>query len=382
MKYYIVSGEPSGDLHGAELVKNIKLIDKDAKIRGWGGDLMKEQGVEITKHIRDLAFMGFVEVLKNLPTLKKNFDFIKNDIDNFNPDAVILIDYPGFNLRLAKYLKLKGYTVIYYIAPQAWAWKKSRVKTIKKYIDRLFVILPFEKEFFSSYGIQVTYEGHPLNEIISNYLKNYSPEKSEKFRQNLKIGENDKIIALLPGSRMQEIEKKLPVMLDVSKHFKGYKFIVAASSSIPQSVYENFIYGYDNIILVYNRTYELLANSYAALVTSGTATPETALFGVPQIVCYKSGNLSYHIAKRIIKVKYISLVNLINDSLTVKEMIQHSCEVEPLLPEVKKLLEDTEYRNKISEGYKNLKNKLGSGNIVKSIAAQMVMITKQKNSSK
>ncbi len=378
MKYYIVSGEPSGDLHGAELIKNIKQIDKSAEFRGWGGDLMAKEGMTLTKHIKDLAFMGFVEVLKNIATIKKNFDFIKKDILNYSPDAVILIDYPGFNLRLAKFLKEKGLTVIYYIAPQAWAWKKNRVKTIKKYIDRLFVILPFEKDFFSSYGIQVTYEGHPLKEIIDNYLKDYDESKKNIFRKELNIDNDEKIVALLPGSRIQEVEKKLPVMLSVAEHFESFTFVVAASPTIEDNIYQKHLTGHPNVKVVKNKTYELLANSYAALVTSGTATLETALFGVPQIVCYKSGNLSYQIAKRIIKVNYISLVNLINNNLTVKEMIQHDCEPLPLLPEVEKLLKDKNYRNKIFDGYKALYNKLGSGDIVKKIASQMVVLVKQK----
>jgi len=377
MKFYIVSGEASGDLHGAELIKNIKKIDKNAEFRGWGGNLMAREGLTITKHINDLAFMGFLEVIKNLPTIIKNFRFIKNDIVSYSPDAVILIDYPGFNLRLAKFLKKKGFTVIYYIAPQAWAWKKNRVKIIKKYIDRLFVILPFEKEFFSSFGIPVTYEGHPLKEIIDNYIKNYDTSKKNNFFNELNIPKDKKIVALLPGSRLQEVEKKLPIMLETSKYFKDFKFVVAASSTIPLEIYQKHIKNFENISIAKNKTYELLANSYAALVTSGTATLETALFEVPQIVCYKSNNLSYQIAKRIIKVKYISLVNLINDNLTVKEMIQDDCDVSTLTEEMKKLLFDQNYRKNILKNYDVLKNKLGTGEIVKRIAAQIVVYVKQ-----
>ncbi len=376
MKYYIVSGEPSGDLHGAELLKNIKQIDKNAEFRGWGGDLMKQEGMTLTKHIRDLAFMGFVEVVKNLKTIKKNFGSIQKDIVAYAPDAVILIDYPGFNLRLAKFLKAKGFTVLYYIAPQAWAWKKNRVKTLKKYIDRLFVILPFEKDFFSSFDIPVTYEGHPLKEIIGNFQKKYTTQQQEQFRASLGCRPDCKIVALLPGSRLQEIEKKLPVMLSVTRYFPEYQFVVAASPTIDLHLYRQWVQKYDNIKLVTNRTYELLTNAYAALVTSGTATLETALFNVPQIVCYKSGNLSYQIAKRIIKVRYISLVNLINNKLTVKEMIQNDCEPAPLLSELKQLLENPHYRKDILAGYKQLQQQLGETDIVKRIASQMVILAK------
>ena len=380
MKYYIVAGEPSGDLHGALLVEQIKKVDKQAEFRGWGGDKMIAQGVTVTKHVRELAFMGFVEVVKNLGTIKKNFDFIKKDIVDYNPDAVILVDYPGFNLRLAKFLKNKGFTVIYYIAPQVWAWKQSRVKTIKKYVDKLFVILPFEKEFFAKFGISVVYEGHPLKEHISKFLANYTEADRKAFLDSLELGTDDKIVALLPGSRVQEVEKKLPVMAAAAAFYrKDYKFVVAGSSNVPDDVYKTVLGRYGFISVVKDKTFDLLANSYAAVVTSGTATLETALFGVPEIICYKAGSkISYHIAKRVIKVKYISLVNLINDELTVRELIQDDCNEQVLSAEMNLLLNHAVYRQKIEEGYKKLHEQLGSGEIVRRIATQMVVIAKRK----
>ncbi len=381
MKYYIVAGEPSGDLHGALLVEQIKEIDKQAEFRGWGGDKMIAQGVSVTKHVRELAFMGFVEVIKNLGTIKKNFNFIKKDIVDYNPDAVILVDYPGFNLRLAKFLKNKGFTVIYYIAPQVWAWKQSRVNIIKKYVDKLFVILPFEKDFFSKFGVSVVYEGHPLKEHISKFLSNYTETDRNKFLNNLGLKPDDKIVALLPGSRVQEVDKKLPVMAAAAAYYrKDYKFVVAGSSNVPDGIYKTILDRYDFISVIKDKTFDLLANSYAAVVTSGTATLETALFGVPEIVCYKAGSkISYHIAKRVIKVKYISLVNLINDELTVKELIQDDCDKLALSAEMNLLLNHSAYRQKIKEGYKKLHEKLGTVDIIRRIASQVVVFAKRRS---
>ncbi len=380
MKYYIIAGEPSGDLHGSELVKQLLNIDNNIQIRGWGGNKMKECGVVITKHIRELAFMGFVEVAKNIGKIKKNFTFAKKDILAYNPDAVILIDYPGFNLRIAKFLKKHNIPVFYYIAPQAWAWKTSRVYSIKKYVDKLFVILPFEKDFFSRYGIPTVYEGHPLKEIIDRYKINYSDAQREQFLKNLGITKDNKIVAILPGSRKQEIEKKLPIMLSATEKYKQNKeivFIVAATTNLSADIYKKYLNSYPYVKIVWDKSYEVLINSYAAMVTSGTATLETALFGIPEVVCYKAGALSYHIAKHIIKVDYISLVNLILNKSAVNELIQDDCSTEILQKELSSLLFDKYYRKSLNNDYNQLNKMLGDSGIIKRIANQVINETKK-----
>ena len=292
MKYYIIADEASGDLHGSNLIKELQKLDTDANIRCWGGDKMQATGATLVKHYKELAFMGFVEVIKNLPAILKNIKFCKTDISSFNPDVIIFIDYPGFNLRMAKWAKENNYKTVFYISPQVWAWKENRVKGIKKYIDKMIVILPFEKDFYKKWNYEVEYVGHPLVEVIENF-KSQHPE--------IRISENT--IALLPGSRKQEIQIKLPVMLEASKNFPGYEFVVAKAPSIEDDFYEDFIKDYANVKMIANETYLLLMKSVAALVTSGTATLETALFGVPEIVCYRAGNISYQIAKRLVKLK-------------------------------------------------------------------------------
>src|SRR6185437_627890 len=279
MKYYIIAGEASGDLHGSNLIKELQKLDANADIRCWGGDKMQATGATLVKHYKELAFMGFVEVIKNLPAILKNIKFCKTDISSFNPDVIIFIDYPGFNLRIAKWAKEMHYKTVFYISPQVWAWKESRVKSIKRDIDKMIVILPFEKDFYKKWNYEVEYVGHPLVEVIENF-KNQHPE--------IQISENT--IALLPGSRKQEIQIKLPVMLEASKNFPGYEFVVAKAPSIEDEFYEDFIKDYANVKMIANDTYSLLMKSVAALVTSGTATLETALFGVPEIVCYRGGN--------------------------------------------------------------------------------------------
>ena len=312
MKYYIIAGEASGDLHGSNLITELKKLDTDADFQGWGGDKMQSAGVNLGKHYRDLAFMGFTEVVKNLPTIFKNLQFCKQDILNYQPDVLILIDYPGFNLRIAKWAKQNNFFVIYYISPQVWAWKESRVKDIKKYIDKMLVILPFEKEFYKKWDYDVVYVGHPLVEVVESFkLKNESESESQ----------SSNIIALLPGSRKQEIQRKLPVMLQTAAHFPEYNFVVAKAPGIEENFYNTFLSSHKNVTTVVNQTYSLLSKAKAALVTSGTATLETALFGVPEIVCYKGSSISYYIAKKLIKLKYISLVNLIMNKEVVKELI-------------------------------------------------------------
>ncbi len=365
MRYYIIAGEASGDLHGSRLIKALSHHDTKANFRCWGGDLMKAlPNVSFAKHIKDLSFMGFVEILSHLKTIKQNFIFCKQDITDFHPDVVIFIDYPGFNLRMAKWVKRKGFKTFYYISPQLWAWKKGRIEIIRQYIDKMFVILPFESTFYQENGIEVIYEGHPLKDIVDEAITK---------EDNSDFGNTKPIIALLPGSRKQEIQRKLPVMLQIINQFNDYQFIIAAAPSIAETFYRQFIAG-KNVQILYNQTYSLLKNAKAALVTSGTATLETALFGVPEIVCYKSGFLSYLIAKRLIKVKFISLVNLIMDKSVVKELIQQDCQKDKIIAELKKILNDKTYQNQILENYNTLRIKLGEKGMVDRIGKKMVSL--------
>ncbi len=350
MKYYIIAGEASGDLHGSNLIKQLQQLDANANIRCWGGDKMQATGATLVKHYKELAFMGFAEVVKNLPAILKNFKFCKKDIAAFYPDVVVLIDYPGFNLRMAKWTKQNNYKTVFYISPQVWAWKESRVNAIKKYVDKMIVILPFEKQFYRKWNFEVEYVGHPLVDVIENYKKDH-PE----------LQPSSHTVALLPGSRKQEITTKLPVMMEATKNFPDHTFIVAKAPSIDDHFYENFIHGYDNIKVVSNNTYNVLMQSTAALVTSGTATLETALFGVPEIVCYKAGSISYEIAKRLVKLKYICLVNLIMDKEVVKELIQHELTPEKITVELKKILFDPEKKEQLKQDYQQLKELLSEG---------------------
>ena len=371
MKYYIIAGEASGDLHGSNLIKELKKLDDAADIRCWGGDLMQQAGAHLVKHYRDLAFMGFAEVVKNLGTILKNLKFCKKDILQFKPDALILIDYPGFNLRIAKWAKQQGLKVIYYISPQVWAWKENRVKEMKKDIDKMIVIIPFEKEYFKNkWNWDVEYVGHPLAEEIERHKSACRYGRV----QGTSIKFSDKpIIALLPGSRKQEIAKKLPIMLEVSKFFPGYQFIIAEAPSVEDEFYRNFTKPYSNVSAVKNQTYNLLSQAKAALVTSGTATLETALFGVPEVVCYKGSTISYQIAKRVIKVKYISLVNLIMDRLVVKELIQNDLTVENLKHELHELLTNEKRIAEIKKDYAELKQILSEGGNASAKAARSII---------
>lgn len=365
MKYYVIAGEASGDLHGSNLIKGLKKLDTSATIRCWGGDKMQEAGAELVKHYRDLAFMGFTEVLMNLRTIFRNLKFCKEDILQYKPDALILIDYPGFNLRIAKWAKQQGLKVIYYISPQVWAWKENRVKMMKECIDKLLVILPFEKDYFKNkWNWEVEYVGHPLVEVVERY-------KAEGAKD--KFSERD-IIALLPGSRRQEIIKKLPIMLAVSKHFPGHQFIVAQAPSVEDDFYRPFTDQYPNVSIIKNKTYAILLQAKAALVTSGTATLETALFTVPEIVCYKGSSISYQIAKRVIRVKYISLVNLIMNKLVVKELIQDELTVENLQQELRRLLTDKAYAETLQKDYADLKYLLGQEGNASAKAASSIYI--------
>jgi len=353
MKYYIIAGEASGDLHGSNLMKALYEEDPNADIRFWGGDLMQNVGGTLVKHYRDLAFMGFIEVVFNLKTILNNITICKNDITQFNPDVIIYIDYPGFNMRIAKWAKEIGYKNHYYISPQIWAWKENRIKAIKHDIDKMYVILPFEKDFYEvKHKFPVEFVGHPLIDAIHNQ----SNIDTDAFRIENHLSEKP-IIAILPGSRKQEISKMLSVMLSVVKDFPDYQFVIAGAPSQELSFYQQFISG-ENIKFVSNKTYALLRNATVALVTSGTATLETALFKVPEVVCYKGSWASYQIAKRIITLKYISLVNLIMDREVVTELIQDDCSTKRIREELTKILEPN-YRKTLLKNYDLLEEKLG-----------------------
>jgi lipid-A-disaccharide synthase len=368
MKLFIIAGEASGDLHGANLVKELKQLQPSVEIRGWGGDLMEKTGVIITKHYRELAFMGFWEVIKNLRTIKKNLGTCKSEIDEFNPDAIIFIDYPGFNLRIAEYTHQKGFKNIYYISPQVWAWKEKRVKKIKRIIDKLLVILPFEKSWYKErHQYDVTFVGHPLIDAIEDFRSHHALPTDE-FRKKYQLSTLP-VIALLPGSRKQEISIKLPLMLSVVELFPNHQFVVAGAPSQDPSVYDPLI-SHKRVSLIQNDTYNLLNNSIAALVTSGTATLETALFNVPQVVCYKGSSISYHIAKRLIKVKYISLVNLIADKEVVKELIQNELNQENLKVELQNII--TDKRTKIISDYSDLQSLCGGKGASKKAAQEIL----------
>ncbi len=347
MKYYIIAGEASGDLHASNLIRELKLKDPQADFRCWGGDLMQQQGAVIVKHYRELAFMGFAEVLLNLGTIIRNLSFCKQDIMNYRPDGVILVDYPGFNLRIAGFLHQKGIPVVYYISPQVWAWKQSRVKTIRRVVDKMLVILPFENEFYSGHGVEAEFVGHPLLDALSG--KPFSPVAQHANRP---------LVALLPGSRKQEIRAVLPEMLKMIPRFPEVDFIIAGVSSVDDAFYAKLA-GEQKVTVLKGRTYDLLKQSSAALVTSGTATLETALIGTPEVVCYKGGAISFMIAKRLVKVKFISLVNLIMDREVVKELIQQDLSTDNLEKELRLLLYDKGRKTAIVNDYADLRQKLG-----------------------
>ncbi len=345
MRYYIIAGEASGDLHGSNLLAALRAQDPQAFIRCWGGEKMQAAGGTLVKHYRELAFMGFAEVIKNLPTIVRNLLFCKEDIRSFRPDVLICIDYPGFNLRIAKWAHAKKIRVVYYIAPQVWAWKENRVKGMKQYIDQLLVILPFEKDFFASrWQWNVDYVGHPLVQVIDT-------AKQIPIKEPLS---QKPIIALLPGSRSQEIAKKLPVMLEVSAAFPDHQFIVAKAPGTSDAFYADLLTAFPNVQLISDQTYALLRQAKAALVTSGTATLETALFGVPQVVCYKGSWLSYQIGKRLIKIKFISLVNLIMNKAVVTELIQDNLTVTTLSAALWELLYNEHKQSQIDKDYTQL----------------------------
>ena len=353
MKYYIISGEASGDLHGSNLMKSLQKVDANADFRFWGGDLMETVGGTLVKHYKELAFMGFVEVVMNLRTIAKNLSFCKKDIENYNPDAIIFIDYPGFNLRIAKWAKAKGFKTHYYISPQIWAWKEGRIKDIKSDVDQMYVILPFEKDFYEKkHNFPVHFVGHPLIDAISNRTQIDDSE----FRKTHHLSDKP-IIALLPGSRKQEITKMLSVMLSLVNDYEDYQFVIAGAPGQDYDFYKQFI-KQDNVNFINNKTYDLLSLSTAALVTSGTATLETALFKVPQVVCYKGSWISYQIGKRVVNLDFISLVNLILEKEAVTELIQNDFNKKRLKKELDLILDEYE-RTKFFIDYYDLEKKLG-----------------------
>lgn len=351
MKYYLVAGEASGDLHGANLMDALKKADQQAEFRYFGGDLMQAEGGTLVKHYADMAFMGFVEVVANLPQILKNLKFCKQDIAEYKPDVLILIDFPGFNLKIAEFAKKNGLLVCYYISPKVWAWNQKRVLKIKKVVDHMFCILPFEVDFYKEWGMQVDYVGNPLLDAKAAfvpdgnfYLNNHLPEK--------------KIIALLPGSRKQEISRLLPEMLGVVEKFPDHQFVIAGAPSFQKEYYDEFLNG-RAISIVFNATYDLLYNADAAIVASGTATLETALFDVPQVVVYKGNNISISIARMVVKIKFISLVNLIMDKLVVKELIQQDCAPQKIGEELDLIINNNTYRQTMFSNYNELDERMG-----------------------
>lgn len=401
MKYYLIAGEASGDLHGSNLITAIRQKDGDANIRCWGGDKMEAAGATVVKHYRELAFMGFAEVLLNLRTILRNIRFCKQDITAWQPDVLVFIDYPGFNIKIAQWAKPLGYKTVWYISPQVWAWKESRVKILRHCIDKMLCILPFEKAFYQKWNYEVAYVGHPLIEEISRQRVVSSQQESPEDRKAASLEERQEssthsrltiddsrfttvhsrftiddsrpIIALLPGSRKQEILKKLPVMLEVARRLPQYQFAVAKAPGMEDAFYESLLQPFENVTAVRNATYSLLQQATAALVTSGTATLETALFGVPQVVCYKGSKISYEIAKRLITIKYISLVNLIMNRPVVKELIQDEMNAENVQAELERLLNDATVYNRMRQDYAELWSVLSAGGNASEKAAEIIV---------
>ncbi len=360
MKYYIIAGEASGDLHGSNLIRELQKVDKELTVRGFGGEKMREAGAYVVKNYNELNYIGFLEVFINLPKIFSQIRLCKNDILSFCPNVIIFIDFPGFNIRIARWAKKHNFLNIYYISPQIWAWKSSRIKTIKKVVDKMITILPFEKEFYKKNNYEVEYFGHPLMDIISEN-KNRLPSSSERR------------IILLPGSRKQEIKYMLPVMSSMPDYFPEYEFIIAGVKSIDSEIYQK--YSVRTIKVEYDNLYSLLSSSEAAVVTSGTATLEAALNNVPIVVCYKGSYISYLIARILVKVKYISLVNLIMEKTVVSELIQSRYNIKHLKSELEKLLYSENHRNYIFAEYSELKNRLKQNDNVAQKTASFIYNT-------
>ena len=365
MKYFIISGEPSGDLHGSKLIKGIHKSDPKAEIAFWGGDLMKKAGGKLLTHYNELAFMGFIEVILNIFKILNNFKKCKRDILDFNPDKIIYIDYPGFNLRMCKWSKKKGFRNYYYISPQVWAWKEKRVYQMKKDLDALYVILPFEKDFFENkHKFKVEFVGHPLMDTL------IKSKKTTTFLKENQLSEKKNIIALLPGSRKQEIKIMLPIFLKVVSLYPQFELVLAGAPGIDPEWYQKFFY-IEKVKVIQNKTYDLLLHARAAIVSSGTATLETGLLNVPQVVCYRSSFLSYLIGKWLVKLKYISLVNLILDREAVKELIQADFNVKKVTQQLEYVLSD-KGKNKLKKDYEELRTALGKEGASKKTAKLII----------
>ena len=378
MKYYLIAGEASGDLHGSNLMKELKTADKNAEFRFFGGDLMQAVGGKLVKHYREMAFMGIVNVLLNLKTINRNLKFCKTDLLEFNPDVLILIDYPGFNLRIAEYAKQNNIKVFYYISPKVWAWKEYRVKKIKNVVDEMFTIFPFETEFYKKYNFDVHYVGNPLLDSISEFNKTALSKNDFVARNNF---DNRKIVALLAGSRIQEIKNTLPLMVEISKLFPTFQFVVAGVKSIDIELYKEYLKDFP-VKLIFDQTYDLLNNSHTALVTSGTASLETALFNVPQTVIYKmEGGWPVDIVMRnfVLKTVGVALPNIILNKIIVSEYIQMKMTLKNVKAEMEKLLFNEEYREKIFENYKRLMELMGEPGSSKRAAQKMVELLKTLN---
>lgn len=375
MKYYIVAGEASGDLHGANLMKALKERDPQAEFRCWGGDLMEAAGGDLVKHYRDLAFMGYWEVFIHLNTILRNIRICETDILLYEPDVLVLVDYPGFNLRVAEFAKEHGVKVCYYISPQIWAWKKKRIKKIKQYVDEMMVILPFEEKFYADNGMRVNYVGHPLLDAVSKDLHDSEEVKSFRERNGL---DDREIIALLPGSRKQEIRDILPQMLRMVELFPKYQFVISQVSWQPKALYDKYVKD-TPVKLTLGSAYPLLANAKAAVVASGTATLETAMIGTPQVVCYAGSEISYLIAKHLISgINYISLVNLIMDKKVVTELIQHDYNTQHLKEELQLITNDSANIERMKADYKQLYTMLGDGS-ASAKAADVVLELAKRN---
>ena len=374
MKYYIIAGEASGDLHGSNLIKALKRSDPEASIRCWGGDLMEAEGATVVKNYRETAFMGLIEVIAHARTIAKNLKFCKQDILEFSPDVVVLIDYPGFNLRIARFAKANRLHVYYYISPKVWVWKESRVKTIKQFVDKMFVIFPFEKAFYAKHDYEVDFVGNPLIDAIEE--RRQTMVSREEFLRKNNLSERP-IVALLPGSRKQEITKLLPVMSGIVTRFPGYQFVIASTSSFDLTFYRKYMAN-SQCSLVFNQTYELLNYATAAVVASGTATLETALFNIPQVVVYKINQATYTLVKPFVPVKYFSLVNIIMDEEVVKELLQYNLDRD-IVNELGRILYECDYREKMLFGYAELSEKCGGAGASKRVGELMVSYLRTKS---
>ncbi|MBN1952873.1 MAG: lipid-A-disaccharide synthase [Bacteroidales bacterium] len=364
MKYYIIAGEASGDLHGSNLIKSLKKADPRAYFRGFGGDLMQKEGVELAMHYRDMSFIGIIEVIKNLSSIRRALTFCKEDIKNYHPDAVILVDYPGFNMKVARFAHHEGYKTLYYIAPKIWASRKYRIRAMRKHIDKLFTIFPFEENYFTDLGCETQYLGNPLTDAIAEF----QPQEETEFRKANQLSDKP-IIALLAGSRRSEIRMCLPEMIKACKDLTDYELVLAGAPSIPTDYYQPFLAG-TGLKMISNETYQLLSLATAAVVTSGTATLETALFKVPEVVFYKVGSLTYLIGRPFFTMRFFSLVNIIMNREVVKEFLQYKL-AEKIKAEITKLLTDQNYRQSMLENYDELSDKVGSPGTSERVAQSM-----------